>query len=201
VLGPDESLAMELNGLPLHLRPRSFFQTNTGVAAALYRQARDWVREAQPASLWDLYCGVGGFALHCAGDGRVVTGVEASDEAIASALRSRSELGLAAEGPSAVRFVAADALDFVRSTPAAPAMVVVNPPRRGIGRPLAELLDASASRWMVYSSCNAESLARDLASMPSWTPLRARVLDMFPHTPHYELLVLLERRAGTALPA
>lgn len=201
VLGPDESLAMELNGLPLHLRPQSFFQTNTEVAAALYRQARDWVREARPETLWDLYCGVGGFALHCAGDGREVTGVEASGEAIASALRSRSELALPADGAGAVRFVAADALDFARSAPEAPAMAVVNPPRRGIGRPLAELIEASATRWMVYSSCNAESLARDLAAMPSWTPLRARVLDMFPHTPHYELLVLLERRGEPAPPS
>lgn len=197
VLGPDDNLAMELNGLPLHLRPQGFFQTNTEVAAALYRQVHDWVREAGPQTLWDLYCGVGGFALHCAGEGRRVTGVEASAEAIASALRSRAELGLAGDGPSAVRFVAADALEFAQAAPA-PAMVVVNPPRRGIGRPLADLLEASASRWMVYSSCNAESLARDLVAMPSWTPLRARVLDMFPHTPHYELLVLLENRGRTA---
>lgn len=198
VLGPDDSLAMELNGLPLHLRPQGFFQTNTGVAAALYRQVRDWVEEAGPEALWDLYCGVGGFALHCAGEGRPVTGVEASAEAVASAFRSRSELGLPAEGPSAVRFIAADALEYVRSAPATPGMVVVNPPRRGIGRPLAELLEGSTSRWMVYSSCNAESLARDLAAMPSWRPLRARLLDMFPHTPHYELVVLLENRGGAA---
>ncbi len=48
-------------------------------------------------------------------------------------------------------------------------------------------------RHVVYSSCNAVSLARDLAAMPSLRPRRAQVLDMFPQTPHYEVLTLLER--------
>ena len=48
-------------------------------------------------------------------------------------------------------------------------------------------------RHVVYSSCNAASLARDLAAMPALRPRRARVLDMFPQTNHYEVMVLLER--------
>ena len=46
---------------------------------------------------------------------------------------------------------------------------------------------------VVYSSCSAESLASDLAMMPSLGPVEARVLDMFPYTTHYEVLVLLTR--------
>jgi 23S rRNA (uracil747-C5)-methyltransferase len=46
---------------------------------------------------------------------------------------------------------------------------------------------------VLYSSCNAESLARDLAAMPSLRPVRAQLFDMFPHTSHFEVLVLLER--------
>jgi len=71
--------------------------------------------------------------------------------------------------------------------------VVVNPPRRGIGAPLAAMLEASAVRHVVYSSCNVDSLARDLAAMPSLQPVRARLFDMFPQTDHHEVLVLLER--------
>ena len=66
VLTEQGSLLMRVNDVGLHLRPQSFFQTNTDVAAALYRQVRDWVDEADPRSVADLYCGVGGFALHCA---------------------------------------------------------------------------------------------------------------------------------------
>lgn len=181
-------LRMPVNGLSLHLRPQSFFQTNTPIAAALYRQARDWVEQLQPASLWDLYCGVGGFALHCAGAQRDVTGIEISAEAIASAEQSRDEMAL-----PRLRFQALDATGFAVGRTEFPELVIVNPPRRGIGAELCRLLDGSAVRWVIYSSCNAESLARDLAAMPGLRPQQARVLDMFPHTLHYEVIVLLSR--------
>jgi 23S rRNA (uracil747-C5)-methyltransferase len=191
-LTAQQQLTMRLNGIPLHLRPRSFFQTNDAVAAQLYARAREWVDEIQPAALWDLFCGVGGFALHCADGRREVTGIEVSAEAIASAELSRAELGLAG-----VQFRALDATDFALGQSRVPPLVIVNPPRRGIGTPLARFLEDSAARHVVYSSCNAESMARDLAAMPSFRLVRAGVFDMFPHTTHYEVLGLLER-AGTA---
>src|SRR5699024_3219577 len=88
VLTEQVELPMQVNNVRLRLRTRSFFQTNTAVAAGLYRQARAWVDECDPASLWDLYCGVGGFALHASlrpdGSPRSVLGVEVSSEAIDS---------------------------------------------------------------------------------------------------------------------
>jgi len=190
LLTEQEALTMRVNEIDLHLRPQSFFQTNTGVAAALYRHARDLVAEVDPESVWDLYCGVGGFGLHLAGPGRTVLGVESSTQAVASADASATELGL-----SGTRWVAGDATAYaVGSDPDAhPDLVVVNPPRRGIGPMLAGWLEDSGVPHVLYSSCNADSLARDLAAMPSLHPVSARLLDMFPHTEHHEVLVLLER--------
>ncbi len=188
VLTEDATLPMRLaTGVTLRLGPRSFFQTNTLVAEALYDQARSWVADLAVHSIWDLYCGVGGFALHLAGPGREVLGVEVSADAIAAAQSTADELRVDA------RFVAADATSYAVSAGVVPDLVVVNPPRRGIGPDLAGWLEASGVEHVVYSSCNAESLARDLALMPSLRPIEARVLDMFPHTTHYEVLVLLER--------
>ncbi|MBO3103422.1 23S rRNA (uracil(747)-C(5))-methyltransferase RlmC [Cellulomonas fengjieae] len=187
-LTETQMLRMRVNGIDLHLRPQSFFQTNTEVAAALYRHATSWVEELAPASVWDLYCGVGGFALHVAAPGREVVGIETSVEAIASATQSASARGL-----SGVRFAAGDATQFALAAESAPELVIVNPPRRGIGDELSRWLEDSDVRHVVYSSCNAASLARDLAMMPSLRPRRAQVLDMFPQTPHYEVLTLLER--------
>jgi 23S rRNA (uracil747-C5)-methyltransferase len=187
MLGATERLTMVLNGLPLHLRPKSFFQTNDTVAAALYRQVRDWVEEARPSAVLDLFCGVGGFALHCAGPDRDTLGIELSTEAIASAETSCREINA-----PRTRFLALDAAAYAESA-ALPPMVIVNPPRRGIGQALCRRLETSAVRWLAYSSCNAESLARDLAAMPSLRPVQARLLDMFPHTRHYEVLVFAER--------
>ncbi|MCW4385887.1 methyltransferase domain-containing protein [Salinibacterium sp. SYSU T00001] len=174
----------------LQLRTRSFFQTNTEVARALYAQAAEWVDAAAPASVWDLYCGVGGFALHCAAPGRSVVGVEVSEEAVAAARASAAASGIDAE------FRAMDATTFALGGADAPELVIVNPPRRGVGPELARMLDDSPVRTVIYSSCNAASLARDLAEMPSLVARQGRLLDMFPHTGHYEVIVMLERRVG-----
>lgn len=193
------ALAMELGeGLApvtLYLRPQSFFQTNTAVALALYEQAAAWVDRVGPASLWDLYCGVGGFALFtarsAAGAARDVLGVELSEQAIRSAERSASEAGIPA------RFLAGDATAFALAAAPEqlPELVVVNPPRRGIGEDLARWIEGSGIQHVIYSSCNPESLARDLERMPSLRVREARLFDMFPHTGHLEVAVLLERAA------
>lgn len=188
VLTEQQTLRMRLGALDLQLRPQSFFQTNTRVAAELYQQARSWVDEVAPASVWDLYSGVGGFALHLAAPDRQVIGVEVSEEAVASAELTAREAGL-----DDVRFFAGDATAFALAALDRPDLVVVNPPRRGLGSELSGWLETSGVGSVVYSSCNAVSLAADLGRMPTLRPVRGRLLDMFPNTHHYEVLVQLER--------
>jgi 23S rRNA (uracil747-C5)-methyltransferase len=210
--GPEEvvltdaaSLPMPVGDVVLRVGPRSFTQTNTAVASQLYRQASAWLTGRAPAGgtdgaapgapreLWDLYCGVGGFALHAARAGvPAVTGIEISGQAIDSAREAAAGLGLP---PDAVRFVAADATRWARSQGRVPDAVVVNPPRRGIGEDLAGWLDGSEVARVVYSSCFPATLASDLAAMPRLRPVSARLFDMFPHTAHAEVAVLLRRAA------
>ncbi|MDP9800802.1 23S rRNA (uracil747-C5)-methyltransferase [Arcanobacterium wilhelmae] len=211
----------------LALRPRSFFQTNTDIAEALYTRAVQWLSGVESA--WDLYCGVGGFLLALAAAAKRAgtpfngIGVETSEEAVASGAAGAAALGMS----ESVRFVTADAGAWVREVSAAsranaeksepnaptarsrgnnenrasassgtptslPEAVVVNPPRRGIGE-LANWLEGSGVGRVLYSSCNVDTLAKDLAAMPSYRVAKAQVLDMFPHTPHFETIVLLER--------
>jgi len=189
VLTERSTLTMDLGDVALHLRPQSFFQTNTAIATALYAEARSWVDELAPATAWDLYCGVGGFALHLARPGRHVVGVEISAEAIASA-----QLSAAEAGSDGVTFAVGDATAWATAQEAAPDLVVVNPPRRGVGGVLAGWLDASGPPVVLYSSCDPVSLAADLAAMPAYEVRRVRVFDMFPQTAHLEVLTLLVRR-------
>lgn len=187
LLTDADALAMRINDIDLRLRPQSFFQTNTTVAAALYQGARDFLTDVNAHRAWDLFCGVGGFALHLTRPDLAFTGVEISPEAVASAQSA---------APPYVEFVADDALayaDRAFSAGDSPDLVVVNPPRRGLGPELAAMLEDSRTGTVLYSSCNAESLARDLEAMPSLRPQRARIFDMFPHTSHYEVLTLLAR--------
>ena len=189
VLTPDDALRLRLGSVTLRLPPKAFFQTNTWIAKRLYEQAAAWTDELGPASVWDLYCGIGGFALHLAAAGRQVVGVESSAAAIDAARASARECGLAA------RIVQADATRWAAAQTAEslPELVVVNPPRRGLGAALSEWLEHSAVPHVIYSSCNPDSLAADLALMPSLRPVRARLFDMFPHTEHCEVMVLLAR--------
>jgi len=211
VLTEEAALPIRLAGMTLRLPPRSFFQTNTEVAAALYAQAAEWAgrclseerrdatkgapaepvdRFVSPRSLGerrrivDLYCGVGGFALALAGPGREVVGIETSADAAAAAQASADAAGLDA------RFQAGDA----RAWADAADLVVVNPPRRGLGPELTAALEASGAPTVVYSSCNPSTLERDLIAMPSYRAVEARCFDMFPQTEHLEVMVLLERR-------
>ena len=232
----DDALTVVQGRIPLRVLPQSFLQTNTHVASQLYLQVAQWVDDAEAASprpaedpfvVWDLFCGVGGFALHCArpaGDtSRRVIGVETSAQAVASATRTAGELGLAAE------FTTADATLFATTVPAAadasasdsatldtasagsdqgaadapaavpaPHLLIVNPPRRGLGRQLVDWIEASGISDVVYSSCNPQTLARDLAAMGSYRIVEARLLDMFPHTAHAEVVVRLVRSDADA---
>lgn len=193
VLTEESSLPMRLNDLTLHLRPNSFFQTNTGVAAQLYAQARDWAAAVEPAIVLDLFCGVGGFGLHCAGPSvRQVVGVEVSADAVQSARRSAAQLQPISPA-TGFEFIAGDAYEIARETPAAD-LVIVNPPRRGIGADLCGLLESSTASHILYSSCNPRSLAGDLDRLPGYEVERARVFHMFPQSTHYEVLALLRRR-------
>ena len=198
VLTEADALPMQVNKITLSLRPNSFFQTNTSVAAGLYRQAQQWISTARPTTVLDLYCGVGGFALHSPvlGGSRPaqVIGIEVSPEAVTSADHSAGELRATHPGLAEISFRVGDVTDVAALRSLGPgALVVVNPPRRGIGPELADWLERSGAEHVVYSSCNVDSLSRDLARLTSYTASQARLFDMFPQTEHHEFMVLLDR--------
>lgn len=184
----QQALAENFNGVPLWIRPQSFFQTNPQVASRLYATARDWVRALPVTHMWDLFCGVGGFGLHCATPAMKLTGIEITPEAIACARESAQVLGL-----QNIQFQALDSTRFATAQGEVPELVLVNPPRRGIGKPLCDYLSHMAPQFIIYSSCNAQTMAKDLGELPGYRISRVQLFDMFPHTAHYEVLTLLVR--------
>lgn len=174
------------NEIPLHIRPKGFFQTNPDVAASLYATAGHWVKELQINRLWDLFCGSGGFGLHCAQKNTELIGIEISPEAIECARLSANELGL-----EHVDFQALDSTGFALARESVPELVLVNPPRRGIGETLCDYLNSMKPRFILYSSCNAQTMAKDIQQLSHYRIDRVQLFDMFPHTAHYEVLTLL----------
>ncbi|WP_028766484.1 23S rRNA (uracil(747)-C(5))-methyltransferase RlmC [Shewanella fidelis] len=191
-LSEETRLAEQFNDVPLFIRPKSFFQTHPHIAAQLYQTAREWVAELTPDSLWDLFCGVGGFGLHCASKEIALTGIEISAEAITCAKISAQTMGL-----DKVEFTALDSTSFATGHDAEdkPDVVIVNPPRRGIGQSLCESLTAFAPNAILYSSCNPHTLAKDLAHIKGYRIHKVQLFDMFPHTEHFEVLVMLIKQS------
>ncbi|WP_145488519.1 23S rRNA (uracil(747)-C(5))-methyltransferase RlmC [Yersinia aleksiciae] len=188
-LTEQQALPEQFNQVPLFIRPQSFFQTNPQVAASLYATARQWVRDLGISSMWDLFCGVGGFGLHCAGSETQLTGIEISAEAITCARQSADQLGL-----KNVSFAALDSTRFATAEAQVPQLVLVNPPRRGIGVELCDYLTQMAPEFILYSSCNAETMVKDISRLADYRIERVQLFDMFPHTAHYEVLTLLTLR-------
>ncbi|MFP7707974.1 methyltransferase domain-containing protein [Trueperella sp. LYQ141] len=196
--GPEEILISAQAELPmrlcaadkemtLYVRPQSFFQTNTDAAQALYTRAVEWLAP-RVHKAWDLYCGVGGFGLALALHGIQVTGIEVQEQAVAAAQRAADEY---AEGRA--QFLVGDA----QTWPLSPDVdaIIVNPPRRGIGTDLARWINDSEVEQVLYSSCNVESCARDIAQLSNYRVERAQVVEMFAHTAHFETICLLSRIA------
>lgn len=187
-LTEQRALREEFNQVPLFIRPQGFFQTNPIVAAKLYQTAREWVKALDIDSLWDLFCGVGGFGLHCAEKDTRLTGIEISAPAIASAQQSADELGL-----KHVEFKALDSTRFATANQDIPQLILVNPPRRGIGKELCDYLTHMQPEYILYSSCNAQTMAQDLQLLAGYQVCKVQLFDLFPHTAHFEVLTLLKR--------
>jgi 23S rRNA (uracil1939-C5)-methyltransferase len=194
LLWGDGWIEEELNGLRFRVRPNAFMQTNTAMAAKLYALAREAAQLTGSETVWDLYCGIGTIGLSLASDALTVWGIEVSEESVACALENAELNGItnAAFFAGNVGQVVQDLLE--RSGP--PEVVVVDPPRAGLaGKALRRLGEIGAPR-LVYVSCNPTTLAGDVKALCGeygYELVRARPVDMFPHTPHVETVALLER--------
>jgi 23S rRNA (uracil1939-C5)-methyltransferase len=90
-----------------------------------------------------------------------------------------------------------DTLDFLRRAPRSnrPDLIVVDPPRTGLGPEITTLLADLAAPSLVYVSCDPATLARDLrALIASGYVIESLTLaDLFPQTFHLESVVRLRR--------
>src|ERR1700730_1982960 len=196
LLWGDGWIEEELCGLRFRVRPNAFLQTNTAMAEKLYGLAREAAQLTGGETVWDLYCGIGTIGLSLASDALTVWGIDVSEESVACALENAELNGITNTAFFAgnVGQVVQELLD--RSGP--PEVVVVDPPRAGLaGKALRRLGEIGAPR-LVYVSCNPTTLAGDvkiLCGEYGYQLVRARPIDMFPHTPHVETVALLERPA------
>ena len=181
----------------IKLHPMNFLQPTPVQAERMYRKLSELASHSPSGIAWDLYCGIGLVAFYLASTYRTVYGIDidarnlemarlnAQDNAITNI---QFHLGRAEDLLSNKRFWLQEAR---------PELVVLDPPRSGLhARVIASLL-AARPKQIIYLSCNPQALVRDLQQImtgfPRYRLCQAVLFDLFPHTNHLEVLILLER--------
>ncbi len=193
VLAGDAYVEETVHGLTFRISPRSFFQVHRAQASALRVRMLAEIEAAlgarvAGAKLWDLYCGVGVNALFFAKHGALVTGLEGVADSVKDAQEN------AARNTLAATFAVADLEQPIVALDK-PAVVILNPPRKGAPRALVESIAAAAPKCIVYVAC----APGPLAAAAAWLkPLgyEARTVapfDLFPQTEHVETLAVFVR--------
>ncbi len=182
----------KINDLSYRITPNAFFQTNPHAAPLLQKTVVDFCGGISGKTVLDLYCGSGFLSLLLAKKSARVTGVEEVKDAIADARVNAEQNKIKAE------FFAAKIEEWDRK-PYNADVVVLDPPRSGLHEKVLQEILASPPETLVYVSCNPKNFAREcveLSKVYNVTTLRA--IDMFPHTPHVELVARLVRKKSSA---
>lgn len=211
----------ELLGLRFRVSLFSFFQTNSLGAELLYRTAREYLSDSvstaaecaeiygqktegengrkntgeyiQGKIVYDLYSGTGTIAQMLAPVAKKVIGVEIVEEAVLAARENAALNGL-----HNCEFVAGDVLKVLDEITEKPDVIVLDPPRDGVHpKTLQKIIDYGVDH-ILYISCKASSLARDLAVFieRGYEALRCVPIDQFPWTTGVETVCLLSKRTG-----
>ena len=205
-----------MEDLKFKVGPKSFYQTNTEQAYHLYNVAREFAFNHStlptphstlptphstlptPHStlplVYDLYTGTGTIANFVARQAREVIGIEYVPEAIEDA-KINSQLN----GITNTRFYAGDMKDILNDAfieeHGRPDVIITDPPRAGMHPDVVKTILRAAPQRIVYVSCNPATQARDLQDLDAaYRVIAVQPVDMFPHTPHVENVVLLEQR-------
>jgi 23S rRNA (uracil1939-C5)-methyltransferase len=179
------SLEYTVGPLRYQVSAGAFFQVNRYLLPMLLDEV---IAERSGSIAWDLYAGVGLFAQALAQRFDQVITVESSPASAADLVRNLRD--------SSHKQVSQDTLRFLQSPPAQhPDLVVVDPPRAGLGAEVCKRLAGVQPRQIVYVSCDPSTLGRDLRALqPSgYRPVALTLIDLFPQTFHLETVATLER--------
>ncbi len=194
----NDHIFEQMEDLKFKVGPKSFYQTNTEQAYHLYSVARDFAfgdsTQDEAPLVYDLYTGTGTIANFVAKKARKVIGIEYVPEAIEDA-KINSQIN----GIDNTLFYAGDMKDILTDDFIAehgrPDVIITDPPRAGMHPDVVKTILNAAPKRIVYVSCNPATQARDLQLLDEQYKVCAvQPVDMFPHTPHVENVVLLEIR-------
>ncbi len=177
-----------------HIRPASFFQTNTKQAFTLYRKTGECAGFTGNETVYDLYCGIGTISSFIAGSVKKVIGIESVPSAVNDARENAQRNGI-----NNTLFFAGEAEklltpEFINQQ-GKPDIIITDPPRAGMHEKVVKAILSAAPGKIVYVSCNPATQARDIALLKEqYELIECHPVDMFPHTQHVENIALLKKR-------
>ncbi|MDE7220162.1 MAG: 23S rRNA (uracil(1939)-C(5))-methyltransferase RlmD [Oscillospiraceae bacterium] len=188
-----DTLTDTLCGLTFRLSVPSFYQVNRDQAERLYGKAAEFAGLTGRETVLDLYCGAGTITLALAGHAGRVIGAEIVPEAVENARENARTNGI-----GNAEFFCGDAGAVAKKLAEEqlrPDVVVVDPPRKGLGEDIVPVIAAMAPERVVYVSCDPGTLARDVKRFAGqgYRAVKAAAVDMFPRTRHVETVVLLSK--------
>jgi 23S rRNA (uracil1939-C5)-methyltransferase len=187
------SLGYRAAGFEYRVDHGAFFQVNRWLVDSL----ADHVTAGRSGGLaWDLFAGVGLFARRLAATFDRVVAVESAPAAAAALAQNLAGASGIAETKTALDFLRMRRR-AVRSDRAVPELIVVDPPRTGLGAEAASLLAEVAAPAIAYVSCDPATLARDLRALiaAGYAVDRLTLADLFPQTFHIETIADLRLRS------
>ncbi len=189
----EDILTDELCGLTFRLSVPSFYQVNRAQAERLYEKAIEFAGLTGKEIVLDLYCGAGTITLAMARRARRVIGGEIVPSAIENA-RENARIN----GIDNAEFFCGDAGEVAKSLAENrlhPDVIVVDPPRKGLGEDIFPAVAALGPERVVYVSCDPGTLARDVKRFAGigYGAVKAAAVDLFPRTRHVETVVMLQR--------
>ena len=190
----NDHIFLHMEDLKFKVGPKSFYQTNTEQALHLYEVARELASLTGNELVYDLYTGTGTIANFVARKAKQVIGIEYVEDAIKDA-KINSELN----SINNTLFYAGDMKDILTDAFIAehgrPDVIITDPPRAGMHPDVIKVIMNAHPQRIVYVSCNPATQARDLQLMDAdYRVTHVQPVDMFPHTPHVENVVLLEAK-------
>lgn len=181
----------ELCGLKYKIGPFSFFQTNTYSAEILYKMAKDTMGNIEDKKLLDLYSGTGTITTILGKEAKSATGIEIVEEAVKGARENAEDNNL-----KNIKFYQGDVFQVLKKEKIQADVIVVDPPREGIGKEAVEKISEFQTDQILYISCNPLTLVKDLEDFTNfgYKIKELRALDQFPRTFHVETIVSMSRK-------
>ncbi len=183
----------QMEDLQFKIGPKSFYQTNSEQAFALYKVVREFANLSGNEYVYDLYTGTGTIANFIAGKAKRVIGIEYVPEAIKDAKENAVLNNL-----DNIQFFAGDMKDILTDNFVAlygrPDVIITDPPRAGMHNDVISTILFAAPKRIVYVSCNPATQARDVSLLSAdYHITKVQPVDMFPQTHHVENVLLMER--------